>query len=51
MGKTKRGKNIKSLTYRGTCPACSRTRVKLMWEGKAQDDSAIKVCKVCASGK
>ena len=49
MGKTKRGKNIKSATYRGTCPLCTRTRVKLMWEGKDQADNSVKVCKCCAA--
>jgi uncharacterized protein (DUF983 family) len=42
MGKAKRGKNVKGTGWRGTCPSCGKTGVKLLWEkGEA------KVCKAC----
>ncbi len=46
MGKTTRGKNIKKTPgWRGTCPVCSRTGVKLMWTNSNDQ----KVCKKCSS--
>ncbi|GKX67342.1 hypothetical protein [Inconstantimicrobium mannanitabidum] len=45
MAKNKRGKAIKKiLNWRGTCPICKRTRVKLLWEKDGQ-----KVCKICGN--
>lgn len=47
MSKTKRGKNVKKIPgWRGTCPACKRTRVKLLWIGDKEAEGS-KVCKRC----
>ncbi len=49
MAKAKRGRNIKTtLGWRGTCPACSRTGVKLLWE-KSQGEGKVKCCKNCSN--
>jgi rRNA maturation endonuclease Nob1 len=49
MAKTKRGNNIKKiLNWRGICPVCKRTGVKLLWD-KLSEDGTIKVCKVCGN--
>lgn len=49
MGKTKRGKNIKkSPNWRGNCPVCKRTGVKLLWD-KLSESTTIKVCKICGN--
>ena len=46
MGKTNRGKNIKKTPgWRGKCPICNRTGVKLMWTNA----DGQKVCKICGS--
>ncbi len=42
MAKAKRGKNIKTLGWRGTCPSCQKTGVKLLWEKEK-----LHVCKAC----
>jgi hypothetical protein len=42
MAKAKRGKNIKAPGWRGTCPSCKKTGVKLLWE-----KGDAKVCKAC----
>jgi rRNA maturation endonuclease Nob1 len=42
MAKAKRGKNIKTLGWRGTCPSCNKTGVKLLWE-----KDKLHVCKAC----
>ncbi|MCL1858217.1 MAG: hypothetical protein FWF92_03170 [Oscillospiraceae bacterium] len=45
--KTKRGNAIKSTpNWRGTCPSCKRTGVKLLWT-KVEGESSLKVCKHC----
>ena len=44
MAKAKRGKNIKTLGWRGTCPSCKKTGVKLLWE-----KDSLKVCKACGN--
>lgn len=47
MAKNKRGPCVKKeKNWRGTCPLCSRTRVKLLW-----NKDKIKVCKHCAAKK
>ena len=47
MPKPKRGKLARAIkNWRGTCPACNRTGVKLLWE-KPGDDKPVKVCKQC----
>jgi len=47
MPKPKRGKNAKVIkNWRGTCPLCKRTGVKVLWE-KTDDDQKLKVCKRC----
>ncbi|MDR1689518.1 MAG: hypothetical protein LBS21_13040 [Clostridiales bacterium] len=47
MAKAKRGRGIKKTTgWRGTCPVCSRTGVKLLWS-KTVDGAALKTCKQC----
>ena len=49
MPKPKRGKLARTIKeWRGTCPACNRTGVKLLWE-KTEGDKPIKVCKQCGS--
>lgn len=49
MGKTKRGKNIKKMpNWRGTCPVCKRSGVKLLWD-KLSEKGTIKVCKICGN--
>lgn len=48
MAKTKRGKNIKSIEgWRGTCPICGRTRVKLLWTNVTADGEKVTCCKKC----
>lgn len=49
MAKSVRGKNVKGPGWRGTCPECSKTGVKLLWNKKTSDGKQIKVCKVCGS--
>ena len=50
MPKPKRGKLAKVVKdWRGTCPVCNRTGVKLLWE-KTDGESKLKVCKICGSG-
>ncbi|QUI24093.1 hypothetical protein HZI73_18130 [Vallitalea pronyensis] len=45
MSKNYRGKSINRKTkWRGTCPKCNRTGVKLIWP-----QGNIKVCKQCFS--
>ena len=47
MPKPKRGRGIRSNpNWRGVCPLCNRTGVKLLWE-KTVDDSKKAVCKQC----
>ncbi|MCL2360222.1 MAG: hypothetical protein FWC73_00225 [Defluviitaleaceae bacterium] len=49
MPKLKRGK-LARLTkdWRGTCPSCSRSGVKVLWE-KKDGEATLKVCKRCAA--
>lgn len=50
MSKPKRGRNAKKIqNWRGTCPVCKRTRVKLLWARLMEDRSQQSVCKRCAS--
>lgn len=50
MPKPKRGKNIKSIQdWRGTCPACGRTRVKLLWVKLNKENNKENVCKRCGN--
>ena len=46
MPKPKRGKLVHTTGWRGTCPKCSRTGVKVLWE-KTEGDKTLKVCKRC----
>lgn len=49
MGKSKRGGNIKKTpNWRGVCPLCNRTGVKLLWD-KVMDGDSIKICKSCST--
>lgn len=49
MAKTKRGSNIKKIpNWRGTCPICNRSSVKVLWTA-VQDGQSIKVCKHCGN--
>ena len=49
MAKTTRGKTIKKiLNWRGSCPICQRTGVKLLWD-KIVDNKKLKVCKICGN--
>lgn len=48
MAKNYRGNNIKRESgWRGICPLCKRTGVKLLWEKVIEEDKKIKVCKRC----
>ena len=48
MPKPKRGKHVKeNPNWRGTCPVCKRTGVKLLWTKIQEDKSQISVCKRC----
>jgi hypothetical protein len=50
MAKPKRGKHIKEIpNWRGTCPVCERTGVKLLWTRMKEDKSQLSVCKRCGS--
>ncbi len=50
MAKPKRGKNVKTApNWRGTCPTCGRTGVKLLWIKINEDKSQQSTCKRCAS--
>ncbi len=51
MAKTKRGRSLYNLPSRGrgTCPICSSTRIKLLYQRTKADGGAIKVCKKCAN--
>ena len=52
MSKQKRGKAIKTQeNWRGTCPLCGRTRVKLVWQGKDEEGKKINICKLCSIKK
>jgi rRNA maturation endonuclease Nob1 len=47
MAKTNRGKAIRGTKdWRGTCPICKRTGVKLLSD-KTVDGENLKVCKIC----
>ena len=48
MAKTHRGKVLWKLEAhgRGTCPACGRTRVKLLYPGVV-NGATVNVCKRC----
>ncbi len=49
MSKAKRGSGIKSNeNWRGTCPVCKRTGVKLLWSKVEDEKNTINVCKRCA---
>ncbi len=51
MAKNKRGHWIKKESgWRGTCPICHRTRVKVLWD-KQVDGAPAKVCKRCSKSK
>ncbi|MGO4541461.1 hypothetical protein [Paenibacillus sp. YIM B09110] len=51
MAKTKRGKALWNdpTRGRGTCPACSSTRIKLLYSRTTSGNKAVKVCKKCAN--
>jgi len=48
MSKAHRGKGIRELFARGrgTCPVCSSTGIKLLYEQEA-DGQKVKICKFC----
>lgn len=47
MAKAKRGSGLKKDSqWRGNCPICERTGVKLLWEG-TKDEDKVSVCKYC----
>ena len=49
MAKNFRGKLMKrehGAGWRGTCPHCGKTGVKLLWSMN-DGDNKIKVCKIC----
>lgn len=49
MSKQHRGKGLWGTVGRGkgTCPLCSRTNTKLLWQRKDENDQEINVCKRC----
>lgn len=48
MAKPKRGKHVKAIpNWRGNCPSCGRTAVKLLWVKIDKDKNQQKVCKHC----
>lgn len=48
MSKPKRGKTIRTMkNWRGECPKCHRTGVRLLWEATDEDSKKLKVCKRC----
>jgi hypothetical protein len=50
MSKPKRGKHVKTVpNWRGTCPSCKRSGVKLLWTKIKEDNSLQNVCKRCGS--
>ena len=49
MPKPKRGKLARAIkNWRGVCPICNRTGVKILWE-KNDGDKALRVCKQCGA--
>ena len=43
-----RGKAIRrNAGFRGTCPICGRTRVKLVWTKVLEDGKKSSCCKIC----
>ena len=49
MAKPNRGKLLKKTAgWRGTCPACKRERVKVLWASEI-DGAKVKICKKCNS--
>jgi len=48
MPKPKRGRNVKAPGWRGQCPVCGRTGVKLLWT-KSGGEAPLKVCKKCGA--
>ncbi|WP_425449616.1 hypothetical protein [Dethiothermospora halolimnae] len=49
MAKNYRGRHIKkSEGWRGTCPICKRTGVKVLWDSTDKEGNEIKVCKRCS---
>ena len=53
MPKAHRGKTLLTMPARGrgTCPLCSATRIKLLYEITGDDEKTIKVCKKCKNKK
>ena len=50
MPKPNRGKELKRNrpgTWRGTCPKCSRKRVRKIWNAVVEGGEPISVCKHC----
>ncbi|WP_082361128.1 hypothetical protein [Bacillus sp. FJAT-28004] len=53
MAKSKRGRTLWKLPSRGrgTCPTCSRTRIKLLYPRATKSGSSITVCKRCLNAE
>lgn len=48
MAKPKRGRHVKAIpNWRGTCPCCKRTGVKLLWVKLDENKEQLQVCKRC----
>nr|WP_078410199.1 hypothetical protein [Priestia abyssalis] len=49
MAKSNRGHSLYKLPSkgRGTCPVCSRTRIKLLYPASKSDGQKFKICKRC----
>lgn len=48
MAKAYRGNNVKEHGWRGTCPVCQRTGVKVLWTKTDDNGNELKVCKACS---
>ena len=49
MAKPNRGRILKkTVGWRGTCPLCKRTRVRVLWPHTIGEDK-VKICKRCNS--
>ncbi len=53
MSKAHRGKGLISTVNSGNghCPACGKTRIKVLYDKVAADGTKAKVCKICSKKK
>ncbi|MCT4565630.1 MAG: hypothetical protein N4A68_15140 [Maledivibacter sp.] len=48
MAKGYRGNTIKKDGWRGTCPICKKTGVKLLWTATDNEGKELNICKRCS---